>query len=41
MVFSRPDVGITDNAYWEKPKDSTDISTIEFSVYNYIFKKIK
>lgn len=41
MIFSRPDVGITDNAYWEKPKDSNDISTISFSVYNYIFKKIK
>lgn len=41
MVFSKPDIGTTDNAYWEKPKDNNDVSTIVFSVYNYIFKKIK
>ncbi|UKB84409.1 hypothetical protein LF887_01800 [Chryseobacterium sp. MEBOG06] len=41
MVFSKPDVGLLTNSYWEKPKDDKDVSTIEINSYNYIFKKIE
>lgn len=40
MVFSKPDIGVS-TGYWEKPKDDKDVLTIEYNVYNYIFKKIE
>ncbi len=41
MIFSKPEIGLLTNSYWEKPKNDKDVSRIELNTYNYIFKKIE